>query len=271
MTGKTIKDTLKKGGRIYGSAILSTSPHWPNAVKQTGVDFVFLDTEHIALGRETLAHICHIYSALGLPPIVRIPSPNPFEASKILDGGAAGILAPYIESAEQVKALVGAVKLRPLKGEKLKSILEQSEVLKSPLKEYINSRNENAILLINVESVPALNNLDNLLAVAGLDGIIIGPHDLSCSMGVPEEYHNPKFKKAVQKIIDATLNAGLAVGIHLSETPQMQIEWAKAGVNIIMHSSDIAIFSKALQSDIDTIRVALGEDVDRVKIHQKTI
>ena len=80
MTGKEFKSKLRHGERLYGSAILSSSTHWPRAVKQTGLDFVFLDTEHITLGRETLSNMCLLYAALGLPPIVRIPSPYPYQA-----------------------------------------------------------------------------------------------------------------------------------------------------------------------------------------------
>ena len=271
MTGISLKNALKNGERIYGTAIISPSPHWPDAVKQTGLDFVFLDTEHIALSRETLAQMCQVYSGLGLPSIVRIPSPDPYEACKILDGGATGILAPYIESVDQVKALVGALKLRPLKGKKLQSVLDEGEAIEPTLQKYIDARNENAILLINIKSAPALDNLDELLAVPGLDGVIIGPHDLSCSLGIPEEYQNPMFKDAVEKIIDGCLSAGLAVGIHLSESPQLQIDWAKAGVNIIMHSSDISIFSQALKSDVDIMRAALGDKGAAKEMQQKII
>jgi len=76
---------------------------WPSAVKRTGVDFVFIDTEHTHFDRTTLAQMCLAYKEYGLPPLVRISSPDPHEARKVLDGGASGILAPYIESPEQIR------------------------------------------------------------------------------------------------------------------------------------------------------------------------
>ena len=189
----------------------------------------------------------------------------------MLDGGAVGILAPYIETVDQVKALVGAVKFRPLKGQKLQAILDGKEDMAGPLKGYVEHRNENAILFINIESVPAMDKLQALASVPGLDGIIIGPHDLSCSLGLPENYKHPEFKKAVNYITTVARKAGLAVGIHLSETPDFQIEWAQAGMNIILHSSDIAIFSKALRRDIETIKRALGEGSDSDSMEQDII
>ncbi len=144
----------------------------------------------------------------------------------------------------------------------MKSVLDKRSNLKPVLKEYIEKRNQNNVLFINIESVPAMDNLDEILAVNGLDGVVIGPYDLSCSLGVPEDYANPVFKKAVIGIIAKTRAQGLGVGIHLSEEPELQIEWAEKGMNIILHSSDISLFGKALNHDIAKIRQVLQENPD---------
>jgi len=171
MDTKEFLSHLKKCKYLYGTAILSVSPIWPLAAKRTGIDFVFIDTEHTPIDRTTLAHMCHVYNGFGLPTLVRIPSPDPQEARKVLDGGASGILAPYVESPEQVRELVGAVKMRPLKGKKLKNALENKDALKPELKDYLKDYNEDKFLMINIESVPAMENLDQILAEPGLDGI----------------------------------------------------------------------------------------------------
>lgn len=265
MEGKEFVNRLKKGKRLYGTAILSPSPLWPSVVKKTGVDFVFIDTEHIPLDRTTLAWMCQVYKANGLPPLVRIPVPDSQEVYKVLDAGASGILAPYIESAEQVRRLVGAVKFRPLKGERLKKTLQNQDSLEAKLKEYLRDYNKGSFLMINIESVPALEKLEELFTVPGLDGAIIGPHDLSISLGLPEQYDNPRFEDAVIKIISKAREKGLGVGIHLSESAEHQIKWAKAGANIILHSSDIALFRQRLKDDITEIRLALGEEEGEIK------
>ena len=261
-------DHLKKGKRLYGTAILSFSPLWPAAVKNTGVDFVFIDTEHIPLDRTTLAQMCVAYKGYGLPPLVRIPSPDPHEARKVLDGGASGILAPYIESPEQVRELVGATKLRPLKGERLREALGDRDTLESELKDYLRDWNRENFLMINIESVPAMERLDQILAEPGLDGVIVGPHDLSISLGLPEQYHDPRFEEAVRHIISKVRERGLSVGIHFSGEAELQIQWAKAGANIIMHSSDIALFKQRLRKDVTAIRSVLGDE-DRSKGKEK--
>ena len=271
MDVKDFLDRLTKGQRLYGTAILSPSPLWPSAVKSAGVDFVFIDTEHIPLDRTTLAQMCVAYKALGLPPLVRVPSFDPQEARKVLDGGASGILAPYVESEEQVRELVGAVKLRPLKGERLREALQNREALESELRDYLRDWNKENFLLINIESVPAMERLDSILAEPGLDGVIIGPHDLSISLGLPEQYHDPRFEDAVRSIISRARKTGLSVGIHLSEGAESQIQWAKAGANIIMHSSDIALFQQRLKEDVTAIRRALGEDDGTIDKEKDTL
>ena len=265
MDGTEFLNCLKKGKRLYGTAILSPCPLWPSTVKKTGADFVFIDTEHIPIDRSTLAWMCQVYKGYGLPPLVRIPAADPQEAYKVLDGGASGILAPYIESPEQVRELVGAVQLRPLKGERLKEALQNKDTLEPELKNYLSDWNKGNFLFINIESVPALERLEQILAEPGLDGVIIGPHDLSVSLGLPEKYHDPGFEDVIKKIISKARGKGLATGIHFSEEAQLQIKWAKAGANIIIHSSDIALFQQRLKADIEKIRQALSEEDSGIK------
>ncbi|MBM3854037.1 MAG: aldolase, partial [Verrucomicrobia bacterium] len=128
MSPADFRQSLRAGERLFGTLIVSPSPRWPDVVRGCGLDFVFIDTEHIALDRAELSWMCQTYAALGLPPLVRIPAPDPYAATMVLDGGAAGVIAPYVESAEQVHALRGAVKCRPLKGEKLRHVLAGGRV-----------------------------------------------------------------------------------------------------------------------------------------------
>ncbi len=261
-------DRLKKGKRLYGTAVLSPSPLWPPAVKRAGADFVFIDTEHTPFDRTILAQMCLAYKGYGLPPLVRIASPDPHEARKVLDGGACGVLAPYIESPEQVRELVGATKLRPLKGERLGEALQKQDSLEPKLRNYLRDYNKENFLMINIESVPAIERLDQILAEPGLDGVIVGPHDLSISLGLPEQYHHPRFEDVVGQIISKVREKGLGVGIHFSQEAELQIKWAKAGANIIMHSSDIALFQQRLKADIKAIRCALRDD-DSTTVNEK--
>lgn len=234
---------------------------WPLVVRRGGVDFVFIDTEHTPRDENVLSWMCRAYAASGLSPVVRIPSPDPHQASHVLDIGASGIIAPYIESAEQVRRLAGATKLRPLKGERLEEALEAPTTLEPQLKDYLDDRNTGVVLIANIESVPAMKNLDAILDVAGLDAILIGPHDLSCSLGIPEQYRDPRFDEAVCEIIGKARARDIGAGVHFSDGIDLEIRWAReAGANLILHSSDVRLFGDALARDLGAIREALGDD-----------
>lgn len=255
----TLLQKLKNGQNVYGTCFTSTAPMWPTVVKRAGLDFVFIDTEHIPLDRSELAKMCQIFRAMGITPIVRIPEPNPFLACQVIDGGALGVVAPYLESTSQIRELVGATKFRPLKGQKLYNYLNGVEKMSPTLQEYIANHNAANICIANIESVPAIERLDDLLSVEGLDAVFIGPHDLSVSLGLPEQYDHPDFEAAVRSIIHQTRAKGLSIGIHFSLEPERQIKWMKEGVNIVVHSFDVALFSQRLQYDINIIKKAAGD------------
>ena len=258
MDGKQLVQALRAGDRVYGTAIYSPSPKWPGVVKNLDLDMVFIDTEHTPYDRNTLSWMCQSYSALNLAPVVRIPSPDPYQAQMVIDGGAAGVIAPYIESPEQVKALGGAVKYGPLKGGKLQAFLDGAGSLETELDEYLAARNANKVLIINIESVPALDCLDDILSVPYVDAVLIGPHDLSCSLGVPEQYDHPTFDNAIRRIISTSRAHNVGIGIHHNFTHH-EIEWIKAGANLVMHSSDISAFNRALTGEFKTIREAIND------------
>jgi 4-hydroxy-2-oxoheptanedioate aldolase len=264
MKSAEMRAKLHSGERVYGTMIAAISPWWPSAAKGAGLDFAFLDTEHTPQDRAQLAWMCQLYAQNDVVPIVRIPSPDPYLAAMALDGGAQGIIAPYIESPAQVRELVGAVKYRPLKGAKLHAALTGETPLEPELAAYLAERGNNNIAIVNIESVPALAALDAILAVEGLDAVLIGPHDLSCSLGIPEQYTHPRYVEAVELIITKARAAGLGAGNHIAYANgiDQEIAWAKLGANLIVHGMDISAFRNGVRQDLDTIKAALREGTD---------
>ena len=260
---------LRRGDKLYGTLIVSSSPRWPEQIAKLGLDFVFIDTEHIALDRSELSWMCQTYKALGLYPIVRILSPDPFLATAALDGGACGIVAPYVETADQARELMGAVKLRPIKGRKLKQFLEQAESPSPSLQAYLDASTANNTLILNIESVEGIQNMNEILEVKGVDGVLIGPHDLSCSLEIPEDYRHPKFDAAVRKIIQSTRQNGRGAGIHAimgSKGLDLESAWIEAGANFILHSADLIAAVDSLKSEFEILKAG---DSDRNKTSEK--
>ena len=165
MTGIELSQKLRQGDRVYGTLVTSTSPRMIPLLAGMPVDFVFIDTEHIPIDRHDLAYMCYAFDASGLAPIVRIPTPDPYVAGQVVDNGAVAVVAPYVETVEQVRTLVGAVKKRPLKGRKLAQEIEGSVPFEPELSAYVQKHNAGLSVIVNIESVPAIEVLDEILAV----------------------------------------------------------------------------------------------------------
>ena len=201
--------------------------------------------------------MCQTYRALNLNPIVRILRPDPYLASRTLDGGACGIIAPYVETVEEALELVGAVKLRPVKGKKLKAMQSGAETPSEELMGYLEKNSATRTLILNIESLEAINNLDEILSVDGVDGVLIGPHDLSCSLEQPENYYIESFDQAVREIIKKARDKGKGAGIHFAMGAgkiDLELEWIEAGANFILHSADIIAARDALRTEFAILK-----------------
>ena len=237
MNSIEFKNKLHKGELVVGTNILSPSPLWPKFIMNCGLDFVFIDTEHCSLDRNQTSWMCRTYSAMGLPPLVRIKSPNQYDATAALDDGANGIIYPYVEDCEQVMSLLGATKYRPLKGKYLMDVLNYN------------------ILILNIESVPAIDNLDAILDINQIDAIQIGPHDLTSSMGIPEDYENKQYLKSIELIFNKARKKNIGAGIHsICGNLKYQKKLIDLGANMIIYKADALILSEELKNILTKLK-----------------
>ena len=150
----------------------------------------------------------------------------------------------------------------------------ESATFEPELSGYQKERHDDTLFVINVESAPAINNLDALLAVEDLDGVLIGPHDLSSSLGIPERYDAPEFEKAVQTIFSKARarKCRLYAGIHCWLGTHREIALGyKLGLNFIVHSADIIAMRERLSAEVREMRTALGDAGDTGKKEAENI
>jgi len=259
MTFEQFSEALRSGRRVYGTLVASTSSRWVPLLAGLPIDFVFIDTEHLPIGCETLGWMCQAYGFAGLPPIVRVASPDPVAAGQAVDFGAAGVVAPYVEDAAQARDLVAAVKLRPLKGAIRQRAAVERATLPDALRAYVANYSASRSVIVNIESTPALENLEAILAVPGVDAVLVGPHDLSCSMGIPDEYENPVFERAVTGIFRKARAAGIAAGIHSWMPLEREAGWCEAGANLMIHGSDLNATREMVVQHIGALRRRMGD------------
>lgn len=265
MRGREFSEALRAGRRIYGTAMEGMgTPRWPRAFAGLGLDFVFLDSEHNPVDRATLAWACQAYAAHGIAPVLRIPEPSPWHAAMALDLGAQGVIVPYVETVAQVRAMIGSVKHRPLKGAALDRVLDEGVFPSEETEPYLAGFNADAALIIMIESPAGVAALPDLLAPGGVDAVLMGPHDLSVSHGVPEQYEHPVFLSAMRQVIQTCRARGVGVGLHyISGSVTRAIEWAEWGCNLICHRADTLYIARGIQEEIGALRAALdGADGD---------
>ncbi|MEO1443981.1 MAG: aldolase/citrate lyase family protein, partial [Chloroflexota bacterium] len=171
MQGRELKQTLQAGKRVYGINLEGYGqPRWPRFFADMNIiDYVFMDSEHSPNNRETIAWAAQCYAAYGIAPLLRIPEISPAQAAMGIDAGAHGIIVPYVETLEQVKQMVGAVKYRPLKGKALQTALDTGVFPGEQTRDYLPEFNPDAFLVIMIESQTGIDNLEEMLAFGGVD------------------------------------------------------------------------------------------------------
>ncbi len=254
MNGAELKQTLKTGGRVFGTMIsISRNPKWVPILDSVGLDYVVIDTEHNPRSRGELGDFLIMLNTSGVVPIVRIPIPDSHYVTMAMDAGAQGLLAPYCETVDQVKEVVAAAKWRPLKGEAVERVVDSGEHLSADTKAYLEARNKNSIAIIGIESVAAVDNLENMLQVPGIDGIFVGPNDLSISLGAPDQYDSREYQDTVKRIIDLSEAHGIATLVH-HQTPELSTYWISKGARFVLHGTDRRALTEGFKADFGHLR-----------------
>lgn len=259
MLGRELRAKLHAGERVYGVCMEGIGQaRWPKYFAARGLDYVWLESEHSPNNRESLAWAAQLYAALGMAPIVRIPEISTAQAAMAVDLGAHGVIAPYVETVEQVRTLVGAVKYRPLKGEALRLAVEEGQFPNAETRAYLDGFNPDAVLIIMIESPTGVANLPDLLAVGGVDAVLIGPHDLSVSYGVPEQWDHPTTTAAMEQVIAVCRAHHVGVGMHfIAGSVEWALNWGRKGYNFISYKGDTLFTAAAIDGELAYLRAQL--------------
>lgn len=262
MRGAELREKLRAGERVYGIALEGYGqPRWPRYFSNLGLDYVFIDSEHSPANRETIAWAVQAYAAYGIAPLLRIPSISASQAAIGVDAGAHGIIVPYVETVEHVKEVLGAVKYRPLKGRALQTVLDTGQFPNEATANYLDAYNPDAVLIIMIESPAGVANLPDLLSVGGVDCVLIGPHDLSVSHGIPEQYDHPRFIETVETVIRTCRAHGVGVGMHtITGSVEEALVWARRGFNFISHRGDTLYIARGIQHELQHLRGSLDNE-----------
>jgi len=222
-------------------------------VESAGLDFLLIDMEHTGFDSERVADLIAWLKATPVAPFVRVPQGLYHFLARTMDAGALGVMVANVESAEQAKSIVDAVKYAPLGRRGLGLGTAHNDYVPPDTAKYLKESNQNTTIICQIESTRGLANLDGIAHTEGVDVLWVGHFDLTQSMGIPGQFQHPDFLAALRKVVEASRKFGRTAGIQPGNMEQAA-EWLDMGFNVISWGSDIAVYRSALGSSVRSLR-----------------
>jgi len=242
----TVKEKMLSGGKIAGTMLrIVRNPAVCYLAQNAGLDFVMFDCEHGNYNFETLHDAFITANALGLAGFVRVPWGTKDYISRALDSGATGIMVPMVETRKDAEMLVKYSKYPPVGARGYASSCAHMDYKGGKHAQVMADGNAKVISIAQVETKLAVENADEIAGVEGIDALLIGPNDLSVSLGIPGDMMNPLELEAIEKVVLACKKHGKAFGIH-SGAPLLQ-RFAKE-LNLVMSSTDTDLLTQGFLS-----------------------
>ena len=205
---------------------------------KAGYDWITVDLEHSAINIDQAEKLIRVIDLAGAKPFVRVSSNDEVQIKRVLDAGALGIIVPMVNSQEDVMKAVNAVNYPPIGSRGMGLARAQGYGEAQAKKTYIENTSKEIELYIQIESKEALDNLDDIFSQK-INGYIIGPYDLSASMGIAGDFSNPDFINTELKIIETAKQYDIKRAYHIVEPDEDELEHRKSqGYNFIAYSVD---------------------------------
>lgn len=245
---RLIREKLTSGKHSIGSWIQIPNASVAEIMGDAGYDWVAIDLEHGSISTQILPDLFRAMELGDTLPLVRLAQGHPKDCKQALDAGAGGVIIPMIESAEQLEMVCKAC-CWPSSGTRGVGF-SRANLFGKYFKEYAEEAQQPLIIAM-IEHVNAINNLDSILQVKGLDGILVGPYDLSSSMNITGQFDKPEFEMAMHKIHAMCSKYNVPSGIHVvSPEPELLSKRLSEGYRFIAYSIDTVFMNNACQSPL---------------------
>ncbi len=256
------RELLRSADRpVVGTFVKIPAIEVAEIVGNAGFDFVILDTEHALLSVRDVYSLVVVYSRMGVAPLVRITDHGYGDAQRYLDAGAAGVLVPHVSNAAQAASTMRQFRFPP-EGTRGMGYAARAGLwgnLPGGPAEYVRVGQEDVARIAMIEEQESVDDLAGILAAPGVDGVFIGPGDLSLSMGVPGG--SPAVHVAVTKCIATAVAAGVPVGTVVAGEDQIRLR-AEQGCRFILVGNDTGMLGAAARATMATARSALAVPSD---------
>lgn len=241
-----VKEKLANGAAVHGVFMTTSDPATAEMMGYSGLDFVLVDTEHSPNPLQQVEVLFRAIELGGATPFMRVTANDPARILQALDCGARGIIIPQVNTMEGVVAAVRAARYAPAGERGISGVVRAARYGFIPFHDYVAQANDQVTVLTQVEHIEAVANLDAILAVEGLDGIFIGPTDLSQSMGIAGQFSNPELREVITKVIRKSREANKVVGMFCLNAADAR-HWREVGANFVTIATDTMLMAGALR------------------------
>jgi 2-dehydro-3-deoxyglucarate aldolase/4-hydroxy-2-oxoheptanedioate aldolase len=254
MRENRVKHTLAAGGVALGTMVLEFSTTGiARLAAAAGAEFVLFDMEHTGWSIETIRMLLATARATELVPLVRVPATQYHFLARALDIGAMGLMVPMVESAEQARLFVQSARYPPVGRRGTAFGVAHDDYIPGDNVAKMKSANQETLLIAQIETPAGLENLDAIAGVDGIDVLWIGHHDLTTTMGIPGEFTHPRYRAAVEQVLDAARRHGKAAGILTGNVEQART-LLRQGFRILAYGGDIWLYQQALRDGLAALR-----------------
>jgi len=246
-----IRQTLKSGLPTVGSWMQIPSPSLAELMGAAGYDWVAIDREHGSIGLSVMADVCRALELNGTVPLARVAENSCTEIKQVIEAGCRGIIVPMIESRADLENAVAWAKYPP-KGRRGVGF-SRANLFGQRFSNHFPVFNDESIVVAQIESIGAINALEDILSVPDLDAVIVGPYDLSASMGITGQFGDPRFTEALNRVRDLARKHAVPMGIHVVQ-PDPALLRAKIaeGYQFIAYGIDAVFVSKSAANPLQS-------------------
>jgi len=258
MKQATLAARVRAGEITIGTWIQAGHPTVAEVLAQAGFDWIAADCEHTDIDVAQFSGLARAMYGRGPAPLVRVRENNTLAIRQVLDMGAEGVIVPLVNSAAEARAAVSAAKYPPqgVRGFAFSRMNDWGEAFE----EYLANANDNVLVIVMIESKQGVKNIAEILAVPGVDGVFIGPYDMSGSYGIPGQTQDPTIKTACARVASACREAGKAAGIHVVLPSKTAIQEAVAqGFTFVAVGVDTVFLAEAAKSALNIARDAAAK------------
>ncbi|HEY8478064.1 MAG TPA: aldolase/citrate lyase family protein [Chloroflexota bacterium] len=251
MDGSVLKAKLREGRVALGTWVTCADVAGADILAHVGFDFVFLDMEHAPLSVDQVQTLCVVFRDTPTVPLARVPWNDMVAVKRALDAGAEGVLVPFVCSAEEARRAVAACRYPP---EGVRGVAPRGGgAFFRDRPGYIARANRSVVVIVQIEHVSAVERLDEILAVEGIDALFVGPADLAASMGHLGDTGHPEVRSTMERVFARARAAGVPAGT-IAATADEALAWIRQGARVVTLGSDLRFLQMASSAMIEAVQ-----------------